>query len=191
MSRAAEWLLPALVGALVLALAEPMVMVAVSVAPWESVTTRVKVPDPVTVTRALDAPDKMVVPPLAIHAKDASVRLHDAALPLASNVTEPLAVKVAGKATAAMGRSAAFTALRASTMPVPHSPLAGHEHSSVLGSNDGHTGRLPVFGGNAVALDSSRATNCAGVRLPLTARISAAVPDTIGAEKLVPKLEFV
>jgi len=59
--------LPALVGALVVALVDPTLMVAVSVAPWESVTRRVNVPDPVTVTCALDAPERMVVPPPAVH----------------------------------------------------------------------------------------------------------------------------
>jgi hypothetical protein len=36
-----------------------------------------------------------------------------------------------------------------------------------------------------------RAINCAGVRFALTARISAAIPETIGAEKLVPRLTLV
>jgi hypothetical protein len=119
------------------------------------------------------------------------VRLQAAALPLASNATEPLAVNVAGKETAAMGRSAAFTALSAFTMPVPHSPEAGQEHSLVVASSEGHTGRFAVFAGKGDALDSSRATSWDGVRLPFTVRISPAMPDTIGAEKLVPRLLLV
>jgi len=50
---------------------------------------------------------------------------------------------------------------------------------------------LPVFAGNEAALDSRRATNCAGVRLALTDRISEAMPETIGAEKLVPRFSLV
>ena len=45
-----------------------------------------------------------------------------------------------------------------------------------------------MLAGKAAALASMRATNCAGVKLSLTERISAAIPDTMGAEKLVPKL---
>jgi hypothetical protein len=75
-------------------------------------------------------------------------------------------------------------------MPVPHWPDAGQEHwfepSAV--SKLGHTGIFPVFGGNGVALDSIRAASCAGVKLLLTERINAAIPETIGVAKLVPKL---
>jgi hypothetical protein len=48
-----------------------------------------------------------------------------------------------------------------------------------------------VFAGNAVALDLMREINCAGVKFALTARISAAIPETMGAEKLVPRLAFI
>ena len=44
--------------------------------------------------------------------------------------------------------------------------------------------------GKGVALAARRAANCAGVRLLLTERISAAMPETIGAEKLVPRFGF-
>src|SRR5579871_4145486 len=97
------------------------------------------------------------------------VRPQAAALPLASKVG------LLALFTAAIGRKAAFTALKAFTMPVPHSPEDGQEHSLVVASVLGHTGRLLVLAGKAVALDSRRATNCAGVRLPLTERISAAI----------------
>ncbi len=90
-----------------------------------------------------------------------------------------------------MGLSAALTALRALAMPVPHSPEDGQEHSRVPATDIGHTGRAPVFVGKGVALDSRRATNCFGVRLPLTARMRPAMPDTMGAEKLVPRLVLV
>jgi hypothetical protein len=63
-------LLPAVDGAVVVALVAPTVIVAMSVPPCESVTVRVKVPEPVTVTCALVVPEVMVRPPLAAHAYD-------------------------------------------------------------------------------------------------------------------------
>jgi hypothetical protein len=84
--------LPAVAGAVVVALVAPTVMVATSVPPCESVTVRVSVPVPVTVACVLFAPEVMVVPPLAAHAYDCRVRLHAAALPLALKVTGLLAV---------------------------------------------------------------------------------------------------
>ena len=36
-----------------------------------------------------------------------------------------------------------------------------------------------------------RAMSCGGVRFAFAARMSAAMPETMGAEKLVPKFEFV
>src|SRR5271168_4688948 len=91
-----------------------------------------------------------------------------------------------------MGSSAALTALSALTMPLPHWPDGGQEHWSDWSnvSKAGQTGILPVFGGNAVAVASIRAAICAGVKLPLTERISAAMLDTMGAAKLVPRLGF-
>jgi hypothetical protein len=61
-------LLPAVDGAVLVALVAPTVMVAVSVAPCESVTVRVRVPAPVTLACELLVPDVMVSPPLADHA---------------------------------------------------------------------------------------------------------------------------
>ena len=187
----AHELLPAVVGAVLVALVDPTMTVATSVPPCESVTVRVNVPSPATVTSALLAPETMVRPPLAVHAYDWIVRVQAAALPLALNTTALFVVYEAGKATAAIGLSAALTALNAFTMPVPHSPEAGQEHSSVPATDAGQTGRALVFVGKGVALDSSRATSCFGVRFPLTARMRPAMPDTMGAEKLVPRLELV
>src|ERR1700722_484212 len=115
------------------------------------------------------------------------VRLQEAALPPASKTAMLPAFKPAGTATAAMGFCAAFTALSALIMPAPHWP-ATQEHSLLVGSTLGQTGRLALFGGNGLALDSMRAMSCAGVRFAFTARINAAIPDTMGAEKLVPRL---
>src|SRR5258708_8198407 len=114
--------------------------------------------------------------------------LHAATLPLASNTAGLPAVTVAGRATAAMGLCAALTALSALTIPAPHwVPSFGQAHSPLFASLAGHTGR-PVGWGNRVALDLILAINCGGVRFALTARIRAAIPDTMGAEKLVPRL---
>ena len=64
----AHALLPAVDGAVLVALVAPTVMVAVSVPPCESVTVSVRVPEPVTLACALLAPEMMVRPPLAVHA---------------------------------------------------------------------------------------------------------------------------
>jgi len=90
----------------------------------------------------------------------------------------------------AIGLRAALTALNAFTMPAPHW-VETQEHSPDAGSVLGHTGRFPVLGGNAVALDLMREITCAGVKFALTPRISAATAETMGAEKLVPRLGFV
>ena len=66
--EAGQPLLPADFGALLVALVELTVIVAVSVLPWESVTMRVNVPVPVVVTLALVAPERTLRPPLAVHA---------------------------------------------------------------------------------------------------------------------------
>ena len=184
-------LLPAVDGAVLVALVDPTVTVATSVPPCESVTVRVNVPVPETVTWALPAPETIVRPVLVVHAYDWIVRLQAAALPLALNTTGLFAVYEAGKETAAIGSSAALTAFKAFAMPLPHSPEGGHEHSSVPVTEAGQTGKARVFVGKGLALDSSRVTSCFGVRFPLTARIRPAIPDTMGAEKLVPRLEFV
>src|SRR6202030_1009232 len=96
--------------------------------------------------------------------------LQAATLPLASNT-----VLLPPADIAAIGLSAALTAFSALTMPAPHWPET-QEHSPAE-SMVGHTGRVPVFAGNGVALDSMREINCAGVKFPLTARISAAMPE--------------
>src|SRR5450631_3146769 len=100
------------------------------------------------------------------------VRPQDAAVPLASNTPLMPTPRVVGGNTAAIGLCAAFTALSAFTMPAPHWP-GTHEHSWLVGSVAGHTGRPPVFGGNGLALTLIRAISCGGVKFELTARISA------------------
>src|SRR5260370_39803503 len=103
----------------------------------------------------------MVTPPVAVQAYDrAPVTLQAATLPPASNTALLPALTVAGTATAAIGLSAALTALSALTMPAPHWP-GTQEHSPGFGPVGeptlGHTGKLLEFAGNGVELDSMRA----------------------------------
>src|SRR5208283_5138715 len=98
-------LVPADVGALLVALPELTVMVAVSVAPALSLTVSVTVPEPDTV--AVSPVDgATLAPPVAAQEYEdgAMVRPQEAALPLAFNELPPV------MATAAMGASAACTA---------------------------------------------------------------------------------
>src|ERR1700760_4638753 len=97
-----------------------------------------------------------------------------AALPDASSVP---AVKPAGTLTAAIGLSAAVTALSALTMPAPQVPVV-HAHSTLELVLVEHCA-TPAGCGNGVALAFMRAINCAGVRLAFTDRIIAATPVTI------------
>jgi len=114
-------LVPADVGAVLEALVAVTLIVAVSVAPAESVTVSVTVPLPARIDTCAElAPDSIVTPPLAVHAYDAMVRLHAAALPLASKTAVAPALIVAGSSTAAIGCSAAWTAVRALAIPLPH-----------------------------------------------------------------------
>src|SRR5882724_3374869 len=118
------------------------------------------------------------------------VRPQEAALPLASSTAGLPTPEVTGTTTAAIGRCAALTAANALTMPAPHwLPSLAQRHSIPLPllSTAGQAG-TPAGCGKAVELDFIREINCAGVRLALTPRIRAAIPETMGAEKLVPRL---
>lgn len=153
--------------------------------PAESVTVSINVPAPFTATLTCGElpPELIETPPLAVHIVEATVKLQAAALPLASKVVLPVA------AITAIGLSAALTALSALIMPAPHCP------DTQAHSTDGSDPLAPHWAspagcGNGVALDLMRAMSCAGVKFSLTARISAAIPETMGAEKLVPRLGF-
>jgi len=108
--------------------------------------------------------------------------LHAATLALASNIVLPDAVMTT------IGLRAAVTALSAFTIPAPHW-FGPHAHS--VDPFDAVHWETPVGCGNGLALDLMRAISIGGVKFALTARISAAIPETIGAEKLVPRLVFV
>jgi hypothetical protein len=117
--------------------------------------------------------------------------LQAATLPLASTMAGTPMLNVAGGAMAAIGFCAALTAPSALTMPAPHWLLSlGQAHSPLLGSTFGQTGTA-AGAGNGFAAALMRAISCGGVKFAFTARISAATPETMGAEKLVPRLTLV
>src|ERR1700749_2204715 len=101
-------------------------------------------------------------------------------------------MKVHGAAIAGHGRSAAFSAHGAFAIPAPQVCLV-QLHSLVCRSEepDG-TWQLGIVvsdeTGNVTEPSFRRAINCGAVRLLLALTMSAAIPDTIGAEKLVPRL---
>src|SRR6516164_5108919 len=115
-----------------------------------------------------------------------------AALPLASSVTVLPACTAPATTSAAMGRSASITAALAFAMPAPQVWVV-QLHSFVCRSfgplGTWHIGAVSETGKGWVA-DCRRAMSCSAVRLPLTASISPAMPETIGAEKLVPTLKL-
>ena len=115
------------------------------------------------VTLSVLPPETMLAPPLAVQEYFATVRPHEAALPLASSTASPPAMRV-GNFTAAMGSCAACTACSASTMPAPHwLPSFGQAHSPlvrIVGRTGRHAGRTGRKG--TVVLAFRRAFSCAG-----------------------------
>ncbi len=191
---------PATDGAEVVAALGPITTSAESVLPASSVTVRRTVKDPdagaTAVTVSVSAPTRPGGGPLlsmTAHEYRATERLQAAPLPPARSCTFWPGDTLAGTATAATGRSAARTEAAALAMPAPqvcvvhtHSDawmsdeLAGTRHTGTDGSVDSGNGR--------VAPSCRRASNCTGVSRPFTAAISPAMPETIGAAKLVPTL---
>src|ERR1044072_788607 len=96
--------------------------------------------------------------------------------------------------TAAMGRCAAATAARASAMPAPQVEVVQLHSISWMSPGPAGTWQFGMFGsgetGNGTVPSWSRAFNSEGVRLPFTETINAAIPVTIGEEKLVPTFEL-
>src|SRR4029077_4294955 len=135
----------------------------------------------------LAAPETTGTAPLSLHAYETKVAPQAGATPPASIVALPV-VKPGGIFTAAIGLRAAFTALKAFSMPAPQVVVV-QAHSRLELEPAAHCAR-PAGCGYGVALASIRAINCGGVRLALTARMSATTPETMGAEKLVPRLEL-
>jgi hypothetical protein len=191
----ADAAVPATAGARVLGPLAVKLTTAVSVLPAESFTTSVKVPaaETMTFTLALAAPETMPIPAVLVHAYDTIVTPQAGALPPPSMVALP-DLNPAGILIAAIGLRAAFTALNAFTMPAPHvvGAVVLQEHSTCEVDPLTHCGVGGVVTGCGyrVALAFIRAIICSGVRFAFAARISAATPETMGAEKLVPRLEF-
>ena len=121
--------------------------------------------------------------------------MHDAPLPLPLSTTFCPGDTDPGTAIAATGRNAARIDPSALAIPAPqvsvvhtHSDawmslvLVGTRQVGIAGSVDSGKGR--------VAPSCSRASNCAGESRPLTDAMRPAMPETIGAEKLVPTLNL-
>src|SRR3954470_362260 len=125
----------------------------------------------------------MDLPLAAVLAAAESVRLWPA-------LTDP------GSATTARGRRAAATAPGALAIPAPQ-VLVVHEHSvfctSFCAAGTWHCRTVESVdtGNGFVAPSLSRASKSAEPRLLLTDAMSPTIPETIGAEKLVPKFALI
>ncbi len=185
--------LPALAGALLDALFEVTVMVAVSLPPMLSVTVSVTVPAPGRIVAlSLLRPETMLTPPLAVQeyvADRASARGRTAAC-----VEHGIAA----------GDDGRQFHRRDGQLRLLHGLERVHHAGAALAAVIGAGALAAVWivartGGHSrgpgrewpVALDFRRAVSWVGVRLPLTERISPAMPETMGAEKLVPRFGFV
>jgi len=95
-----------------------------------------------------------------------------------------------GSVIAAIGRSAALTAPAALAIPAPQF-LVLQMHSCVVASVCGHRGGCvdspAEVVGKAVAPSFKRDISWHELKFRFTEDINAAMPDTIGAEKLVPR----
>ena len=104
---------------------------------------------------------------------------------------------LAGTVMAAIGRIAAEMALAAFAIPAPQVCVV-QMHSEVCISDElagtwqvGGAGVVVEVVGKVFADSFRRAINCAPLRLPLTDLMRPAMPATIGAEKLVPRLSLI
>lgn len=107
------------------------------------------------------------------------------------DVTVPLSPSVITM----VGGTTDCTAASALTMPAPHSEVVQLHSASLVATGVvpvgvTHAG-TPVGCGNGVAVAFKRARMVSGVKLGFAPSINAIVPDTIGAEKLVPKFVLV
>ncbi len=195
-SGARHGLLPALAGALLVAAEDVTTTCAVSIAPRLSVTTScsVTLPEPGACSRRCEpfAPFSDALPLTTDHAKPAMLRPQAAALVLASSVIRLPALTLGGRLTAAIGRCACWTAPSALAMPAPQVAVVQlHSMSwelSLAELGTWHIGAALLTGKGLLAPCCRRAISCAGLRFALTDSISPAMPETIGAEKLVPRL---
>src|SRR5882724_8131067 len=129
------------------------------------------------------------------HAYVVTVWLQAAALPVPASETFCPAETVAGTAMAAMGRRAALIAPGAFAIPAPQ-VLVVQLHSTfctsaALAGTLQFSTVVSLETGNVLAPSFRRAMSCEGRRFPFTLVISPAMPATIGAEKLVPRLGFI
>ena len=191
--------LPEVDGAAVVAVLAVRVTVSVSMLPALSVTVSVRVPgDGSMVTLEAVAPLTMMLEGTADQAKEAMASgagvgplvLHPATLAPAS-MTLP-APMVVGKRDDRDGLLRGLDR-RSAHRPCPRRielPPFGQTHSPPE-PVAGQVGTPAAPAGNGVAAACMRTMICAGVRLLFTDFMSAAMPDTIGAEKLVPRLGLI
>ena len=176
---------PEIAGAVVVAVLLVTTTSAESSLPWSSVTDNTSVKEPLggatTVATAVSAP-LIATGPDQLY--EAMLRPQAAALADASSTTFWPGDTDTGTATAATGRSAAWTLPGASAMPAPQVVVVQSQPNCPSGSPTWHCG-TPVAG-NGRAASRRRAINCARRRLPLTDCMRPAMPATCGAEKLVP-----
>ena len=98
---------------------------------------------------------------------------------------------------AAIGRSAAATELAAFAMPAPQVLVVQRHCTTWKSSSFTGTWQVGMFGSSAIVVGKGRAPSrrrasiCAVERFALRESMSAAIPETIGAEKLVPRLVLV
>jgi len=192
---------PAVVGAVVVVAVGLMTTVAVSCNPMLSVTVSVAVAKPqaggVTVAVAELAFCSISDGPLVCAQLYVVTDRPAAAAPLPCSCAICPATTLAGAFTPAIGRSAAFTAPCALAMPTPHVlPSSVQMHSACCRSLEPvgtwHTGGAiaaptELCGyGNAPSFRRARIWH--EFRFALAEAMSAAMPETTGAEKLVPRL---
>ncbi len=191
---------PAEAGALVSAAVGVTMTSAASWRPRSSVTVRRTVNDPdagaTTIAVSVFSPRIPGAPPLTMLQKYVLMtRPHAAPLPLPCNCTFCPGDTLPGTLTAATGRSAACTAPCAFAIPAPQVSVV-HTHSETCTSPDpvgtwhtGTVGSLEV-GNGFLAPSLRREISCVVDSRPFAASISPEMPDTIGAEKLVPTLTW-
>lgn len=198
---AAHGVLPAFAGAW---LVEPLgvtVTSALSLRPWLSVTVTRNLIAPkvgaTTVAVLVSAPKMaggLAVGSTTVQANPATVRPQAAALADALKVAFCPAETEPGREMAAMGRSAASTALKASAMPAPQVAVV-HRHCASWKSwllagtwQTGTAGSSATDVGKGRADSRRRSSSWRVDRFALRDNINAAIPETMGAEKLVPRL---
>src|SRR5688572_15216428 len=174
-----------------------------STRPRSSMTVTRSVIDPelgaMTVAAAVFAPTiagGLIVGETTVQAYEETFRPQAAALAAALRLTFWPADTDAGREMAAIGRAAANTELVASTMPAPQTSLVQRHCSVWMSLVSMGVWQVRMFWasettvGNGRAPSRRRASIWFVDKLLFRESISAAIPEMIGAEKLVPRLKL-